>query len=288
MMNLPMFAEHATAIAYLIACCLMIIGIKQLNKSNTARRGTFLAALGTFIGVAAAFFDADVVQSSYDAESVFHNGYFWVFLAVAIGSAIGAICSKAVRSTGMFKLVTLYSGFGGLATAFIAFSEFSNFTFIDVSERAVYATDPIFALFVSLAIFLGVMTFTGSILAWGKLYEKTTERTRSGLYLLNTLLVSLTVASLVIFVVPNSDPTSRFYALLALPAIAFILGFTFVSAFSKGNTAVAVPLLNSLTGIAVAMVGFMLVNMLLIVAGALVATSGIAITTVWYASNKKP
>ena len=287
MINLPRLAERATLIAYLIACFLMIIGVKQLNKPNRSRQGTFLAAFGTFIGVAAVFFDADVVQSSYYAESVFQNGYFWVFIAVVIGSFIGVICSKAIRATGMFRLVALYSGFGGLATALIAFSEFFNFTFMEISERAIYATDTIFALSVSLAIFLGVMTFTGSMLAWGKLSDNVTERTKllKGRYFINTLLVLATIACIVIITASGFDPTHRFYAIFALPAIAFIFGFTFVRSIGRRSMAIAVPLLNSLTGIAVAIMGFILVNILLIAAGALVATSGIAITAVWNANN---
>ena len=281
MTNIPVIVEYATNLAYLIACCLAIIGIKKLNKPNTARQGTFLAALGTFVGVAAVFLDVDVVRSM-DGANVFQNGYFWVFIAVTIGSVIGAIWSKAVKMTGMPELVALYNGFGGFASALVAFSEFHNATYIENGSFAVDNADPVLAISVSLAIFIGAMSFTGSILAWGKLSEKITGRAIvfKGQHLLNGLLLLAAIACIVIYIAPGFDPTLRFYAVLALSGIALVFGFTFVLPIGGGDMPVVISLINSLTGIAVAMAGFILVNILLIVSGALVGASGIILTLI--------
>jgi len=280
-MALPVIAEHLTNIAYLLACCLSIIGIKKLSKPNTARQGTFLAALGTFIGIAAVFFDAELVHS-IDSMNVFQNGYFWVFVGVAIGSVIGIIWSKAVKMTGMPELVALYNGFGGFASALVAFSEFFNFTYRENGAFAVDSADAFLAVSVSMAIFIGAMTFTGSILAWGKLSEKITGRAIvfKGQHALNALLLLVAIACVVIYIAPGFDPVTRFYAILALSGIALIFGFTFVLPIGGGDMPVVISLLNSLTGIAVAMAGFILVNILLIVAGALVGASGIILTLI--------
>lgn len=151
-------------LAYIVACVFLILGIKSLNKPTTARRGNSLAAFGVLIAVVAVFFENDLVQS-WDTSNWLQNGYVWCFAAIAIGSIIGAIWSKKVKMTGMPELVALYNGFGGLASALVAFSQF-----LKAIENP--ANDIISAVAICITIFIGAMAFSGSMLAWGKLSEK--------------------------------------------------------------------------------------------------------------------
>jgi NAD(P) transhydrogenase subunit beta len=259
-------------LAYIIACVCSIIGIKKLNKPQSARQGMFIAALGTLLAVIAVFFSADLTNS-WNTTRIIDNGYFWCFIAVAIGSVIGAIWSKKVKMTGMPELVALYNGFGGFATAMVAFSEFLN---NPTGEDIFIATAT------ALTIFIGTATFTGSMLAWGKLSEKITGRAIvfKGQNILNGLFLLAVIAAIVIYVIPDLDDTLKFNAVLVLSGIALVFGVTFVLPIGGGDMPVVISLLNSLTGVALAMAGFMLSNTVLIVSGALVGASGIILTLI--------
>lgn len=282
--NLPVLLQNISNAAYIIACCFTILGIKRLNKPGSARQGLLFAALGSIIGVVTVLVDAEVFRGTYFSESVFHNAYFWIFIAVTVGSVIGAIWSRKVQMTGMPELVALLNGFGGLASAFVAFSEFRNNASFEyhngLMEVFIETGDLMFMLSVSLAIFIGAMTFTGSILAWGKLSEKITGRAIvfKGQHVINALLLVAAVACIVVYLTPGVGDIYRLYAVIALSGIALIFGFTFVLPIGGGDMPVVISLLNSLTGIAVAMAGFMLSNMLLVISGALVGASGIVLT----------
>jgi NAD(P) transhydrogenase subunit beta len=258
-------------IAYMVACVFFIVGIKQLNRPGTARKGTFISAVGMLIGVGAVFFDAEVLES-WNTSNLIENGYFWCFLGIAIGSVIGAVWSKKVKMTGMPELVALYNGFGGLASALVAFSQFYR----DEGD------DVITAVSICVTIFIGAMAFTGSMLAWGKLAEKIPGRAIvfKGQNAVNLLLLLAVIAASVIYVAPGIDPQAKFYAVIALTGIALIFGVTFVLPIGGGDMPVVISLINSITGVAVAGAGFIISNTVLIVAGALVGASGIILTLI--------
>jgi len=264
--------ETIINLAYIIACVCSIMGIKKLNKPQSARQGMVIAAIGTLIAVVAVFFSADLTNS-WNTTSLTQNGYFWCFVAVAIGSVIGFIWSKKVKMTGMPELVALYNGFGGFASAMVAFSEFLNNYSVN---------DPIIATATTLTIFIGTMTFTGSILAWGKLSAKITGRAIvfKGQNFINALFLLAAIVMMVIYAIPGIDPSTKFLVVLVLSGISFIFGFTFVLPIGGGDMPCVISLLNSLTGIALAMAGFMISNTALIVSGALVGASGIILTMI--------
>ena len=263
-------------LVYILACICTILGIKMLGKPNTARRGMLISATGTFMAVIAVFFDWQVL-GSWDATNVLRNGYFWCFIAISIGSAIGFVWAKKVKMTGMPELVALFNGFGGLASALVAFSSF--YALYTVRDGYVY--DVIHDTSIALAIFIGTITFSGSMLAWGKLSEKITGRAIvfKGQKLINLLLLLAAVASMIVYIVPGPDATS-FAAVIALSSLALVLGLTFVLPIGGGDMPVVISLLNSLTGVAVAMAGFIISNTMLIVTGALVGASGIILTLI--------
>ena len=261
-----------TNLAYILASVCTITGIKMLGKPNTARKGMMISASGTFLAVVAVFFEREVVDS-WTTDNILHNGYFWCFVAIFIGSVIGAIWSKKVKMTGMPELVALFNGFGGLASALVAFSEF-------YTNQA--ATAPVYTTSISIAIFIGTMTFSGSMLAWGKLSEKVTGRAIvfKGQKPINLLLALIAIAMMVMYIALGLDEQSRLIVVLILAGISFVFGITFVLPIGGGDMPVVISLLNSLTGIAVAMAGFIIENTMLIVTGALVGASGVILTLI--------
>jgi NAD(P) transhydrogenase subunit beta len=255
-------------LAYIAACICSIVGIKKLGKPDSARQGMIIAALGTLIGVTAVFFEDQISVGGF-----YENGFFWCFIAIVIGSIIGLIWSKKVKMTGMPELVALYNGFGGLASALVAFSQF----WIDPD-----GDNTISAIAICVTIFIGALAFTGSMLAWGKLSEKITGRAIvfKGQNAINLILVLAVVAASVIYVIPGIDSEIKFIAVLALSGISLIFGVTFVLPIGGGDMPVVISLINSATGLAVAAAGFIISNTVLIVAGALVGASGMILTLI--------
>jgi len=258
--------------AYIVACVLFIMGIKRLNKPDTARQGNFLSALGMLIAVVAAFFEPEVIQS-WSIENWMQNGFLWAFLAMAVVSVIGIVWSRKVKMTGMPELVAIYNGFGGLASFLVAFTQFLH------NPGSLAA---VVAITIGLTIFTGAITFTGSMLAWGKLSEKIPGRAIvfSGQKFINLILVLVAVAAIAVFAIPGIDDGARLIAILILAGISLVFGFTLVLPIGGGDMPVVISLLNSLSGIAVAMAGFIISNTVLIVAGALVGASGLMLTLI--------
>jgi len=259
-------------LAYIIACVFLILGIKNLNKPTTARKGNSLAAFGVLIAVVAVFFENDVV-SSWNTSNWLQNGYLWIVIAIVIGAVIGAIWSKKVKMTGMPELVALYNGFGGLASALVAFSQF-------LKDPA--GSDAVAATAIGVTIFIGALAFTGSMLAWGKLSEKITGRAIlfKGQNFLNLVLLLAAVAAMVIYAVPGIDPSVKLISVLVLSAVSLVFGVTFVLPIGGGDMPVVISLINSFTGLAVAAAGFIISNTALIVAGCLVGASGAILTLI--------
>jgi len=247
------------------------MGIKKLNKPDTARKGNLLSALGMLIAVLAAFFETEVLQS-WNTNNFMQNGFLWAGLAILIGSVIGIIWSKKVKMTGMPELVAIYNGFGGLASFLVAFTQFL---------REPGAIPGFVAVSISLTIFTGAITFTGSMLAWGKLCEKITGRAIvfKGQKAINLLLLLASIAAMVIYAA-GIDTDANMIVIIILAAISLVFGVTLVLPIGGGDMPVVISLLNSLSGLAVAMAGFIISNTVLIVAGALVGASGMILTLI--------
>jgi len=263
-------------LAYIIACVLFILGIKNLNKPTTARRGNFLSALGMLVAVVAVLFESDV-RAGWSAN-VGENAYLWIVIAIAIGALIGAIWSKKVKMTGMPELVALYNGFGGLASALVAFSQFYN----AFTRPGDFENDAVASIAIGLTILIGAMAFTGSMLAWGKLSEKIPGRAIvfKGQNAVNLILLLAAIAAIVIYAMPGLDSGITSGAIIALAAISLVFGVTFVLPIGGGDMPVVISLINSLTGLAVAAAGFIIDNTVLIVSGCLVGASGMILTLI--------
>ncbi len=243
---------------YLVATGIFIIGIKRLGSPATARSGNQLAALGMFIGVVVTLFDQQIIT------------YEYIIAGILVGAAIGAYAAKKVEMTAMPEMVAIFNGFGGGASALVAWGEFTRF------EASAIATQDLVTI--GLSILIGSITFTGSFIAFGKLkgFISGNPITFPGHNIFNAL---LTVGTLGLVGWLAFDPTSQLTFWL-LFGIALLLGILTVIPIGGADMPVVISLLNSYSGIAASMAGFVINNNLLIISGALVGAAGLILTNI--------
>lgn len=245
---------------YLIASILFIFGIKKLGSPKTARQGNFLSSLGMFLAVVITLFDQRVLTFEY------------IIIGIVVGSAIGAVMAIKVPMTGMPQMVGLLNGFGGGASALVAFAEYYHI--MNTANELELST----GITVVLSILIGAVTFTGSLIAFGKLQGLVTGKVvkyplQNPINIL--LLLVVLVAGIYVVLNPANDTL-----LLIIVGISLILGVLLVLPIGGADMPVAVSLLNSYSGLAASMTGFVLQNNMLIIAGALVGASGIILTLI--------
>ena len=242
-------------IIYIVASILFISGIKMLGKEDTAVKGNFLSALAMFIAVSVTV--VDVVN-----PVVLISG-------IALGAIIGSTIALKVKMTSIPEMVALFNGFGGLATFLIAWSEFNSIP------------DNLFQyILVMTTLYIGGVTFTGSIVAYAKLAEKIKIAKTSIVTKFFTTIFYISLAFLLysVFVTPAIVPTFDFFTILLV--LTLLGGIGFVLPIGGGDMPVVISLLNSFSGIAAAFAGLLLLNNVLIVAGSLVGASGLILTVI--------
>ena len=242
-------------VIYIISSMLFITGIKMLGKEDTAVRGNFLSALAMFIAVSITL--VNVVNPLI------------IIIGISVGAIIGSVIALKVKMTSIPEMVALFNGFGGLATFFIAWSEYST-----TPENYFQY------ILIMLTTFIGGVTFTGSIIAYGKLSERLTIKKTS---LITKLFTTIFYASLFYliysaFFTDIFEPNFDFYLILII--LTLLGGIGFVLPIGGGDMPVVISLLNSFSGIAAAFAGLMLLNNVLIVAGSLVGASGLILTII--------
>ena len=242
-------------IVYIVASILFITGIKMLGKEATAVKGNFLSALAMFIAVSITIID--IVN-----PIVLLSG-------IAVGAIIGSAIALKVKMTSIPEMVALFNGFGGLATFLIAWSEFNSIP------------DNLFQhILVMTTLYIGGVTFTGSLVAYAKLAEKIKIAKTSIITKFFTTIFYISLAFLFysVFVTPAIVPTFNFFTILLV--LTLIGGIGFVLPIGGGDMPVVISLLNSFSGIAAAFAGLLLLNNVLIVAGSLVGASGLILTVI--------
>ncbi|EOW9471442.1 TPA: Re/Si-specific NAD(P)(+) transhydrogenase subunit beta [Vibrio cholerae] len=241
--------------AYIVAAVFFIISLAGLSKQESARMGNYYGIAGMAMALLATIF-------SPNAE-----GLAWVLLAMVIGGGIGIHYAKKVEMTEMPELVAILHSFVGMAAVLVGFN-----SYIDAPEAATHAEHVIHLVEVFLGIFIGAVTFTGSIVAFGKLRGiiKSTPLNLPHKHKLN--LAALVVSGLLLIHFVNVD--GSVFALIVMTLIAFAFGYHLVASIGGADMPVVVSMLNSYSGWAAAAAGFMLANDLLIVTGALVGSSG--------------
>ncbi|HOJ18653.1 MAG: NAD(P)(+) transhydrogenase (Re/Si-specific) subunit beta [Ignavibacteriales bacterium] len=248
-------------VSYLVSSVLFILGIKNLSSPKTARKGNFYASLGMLLAIVATLFDQNVLT------------FEWIIIGLIVGSAIGTILALKVEMTGMPQMVGLLNGFGGGASTLVAIAEFYKILYNP--NIPVTSMD---AGTIILSILIGGVTFTGSLIAFGKLQGLVSGKVIKypGQHPLNALLLISVIVLGVLFVF---DPHNTSYILI-VTAISLIIGVLIVLPIGGADMPVAISLLNSYSGLAAASTGFVLSNNELIIAGALVGASGIILTNI--------
>ena len=259
-----MSAADVTAIAYLAAAILFILGLKGLARPRTAPRGNLLGASGMLVAVLATLLDRSIVD-------------FRVLLAgLVVGSAIGAVLAVQVRMTGMPQLVALFNGFGGGASVLVA-----GASFLEVVDKG--RVDDQLAVAAALTALIGIVTLTGSLVAFAKLQEILSLRGFQGQGVLRALLAVVAVASATMVVVSPED-VGWFWLLVGAGALLGVLGTV---AIGGADMPVVIALLNAFSGLAASTAGFVLDNPLLIIAGSLVGASGVILTQIMCTSMNR-
>ena len=243
--------------SYITSSVLFILALGGLSNQEKAKRAVWYGIFGMAIAVAATIFGNQVFLTDW---------LDWLIGAIVIGSAIGVIVAKKVQMTGMPQLVAALHSFVGLAAVFIGInSALLPHSGFSSSELTIHNIE------VFLGVFIGAITFTGSIIAFGKLSELITGKAlilpaRHALNII-MLLACLTLGYMFL------DHAGS-WTLIVMTIIAFIIGAHLVLAIGGADMPVVVSMLNSYSGWAAAATGFMLGNDLLIVTGALVGSSG--------------
>ena len=257
-------------IIYLLSTVLFIFGIKRLSKVKTARQGNTLAAVGMLFAIVGALLELGSVD------------YRWIVGGMALGAVIGAVFAIRVQMTAMPEMVALFNGFGGIASALVATSVYWRLVVEGGATATVYetlGTDE--AITVMLSILIGGITFTGSIIALLKLQGNLKKGQPILLPARHFITFGLLFGSIVFggLAVAAGGPDSIAWVLL-LAAVALTLGVLLTIPIGGADMPVVVSLLNSYSGVAASMAGFVIGNPLLIIAGAMVGAAGLILTQI--------
>ena len=242
--------------SYLLASVFFILGLKLLGSAKTARRGNQSAMLGMTLAIAITLVVSGIV------------GPTQIIIGMVVGGLIGGVVAKKIEMTSMPQMVALFNGFGGVASTLVAYSEF-------VTPPAVGFTMDV-SVTIILSLFIGTVTLTGSLIAFGKLQGIMPGRPIV-LPLHQILNILLLLATVFFGVMMVMEPDVQMWAYLVMVSAA-IFGITFVIPIGGADMPVVIALLNSYSGLAASATGFVLSNNVLIISGALVGASGLILT----------
>lgn len=255
------YIDYLINTVYIASSVLFIIGLKYMSSPETAKKGNLLSALGMFIAVVVTLLSKGLA-------------YHWIIIGILIGTLIGTISAKKVAMTGMPELVAVFNGFGGISSLLVAI--------------VVLVTEPTNTAFTLVTLFLsiliGAVTFTGSMVAYGKLSGKITTNPIlfTGQNFVNFIILIVLLALGVFFIIPTINPLPVTYmtTIIIISVLSAIFGIMLVIPIGGADMPVVISLLNSYSGLAACAAGFAVNNTLLIVSGALVGASGLILTNI--------
>ena len=256
------------SLSYVAAALLFVFGLRRLSSPRTARSGNRLAAIGMLIALVATLLDRNILS-------------FWeIGIGTVAGAAIGVYSARRVQMTAMPQMVALFNGAGGATAALVSIAEFLRAT----GHGESVAVGP--AISGALGIAIGAISFTGSLVAFGKLQEILPGRPLlfPGRHVVNALLALGALALGGWIAMHDGAPN----AVWALFAVALLLGILVVLPIGGGDMPVMISVLNSLTGVAAALTGIVLANQVLVVAGMLVGASGTLLTLLMSHAMNRP
>lgn len=248
--------ELLVNLSYVAAAVLFIFGLKMLGSPATARKGNLVSAVGMFIAVVVTLLDQSIID------------YKWIIAGIIVGGLIGAMIARRVEMTGMPEMVALFNGFGGIASLFVGWAALYG---LPDASAFVLVT-------IVLSILIGGVTFSGSMVAWGKLSERISGKSIvfGGQRVFNILLILAIIATSAMFTL-NPDVAIYLYVVIGL---SLLLGIMLVIPIGGADMPVVISLLNSYSGLAACAAGIAINNIILITAGALVGASGIILTQI--------
>lgn len=256
------------SLSYLIGSVSFIYGLKMLSHPDTARRGNLYAAVGMTLAIFATIF------LYTDKDGVGLGNYTWIFAGLIIGSIIGTIIAKKVLMTAMPQMVSLFNGMGGACAAIISIVEFKHM----IHSGVTVADEPVLTTVILLGLVIGTVSFTGSMIAFGKLNGNIRDKMLPMQQVINIGLL-VVIFSLLIGIVTGwiggDNPMGMMFALLAISAL---YGVLFVMPIGGADMPVVISLLNSFTGMAAAFGGFMYDNSVMLTGGILVGSAGTVLT----------
>ena len=247
-------------LSYLLAAVLFIVGLKRLSSPATARSGNMMGAMAMLIAVVVTLLDREVLN------------YAQVGAGIVVGSAVGAVLARTIKMTAMPQMVAIFNGLGGGASAMVASGEFHKLT----SDAVGIETDV--GITIMIGTFIGAVTLSGSLIAFGKLQGLVTSNAVSSpiIKALNPILF-LSIVGMMVYLVVLGEGSPAF---LALIVVSLALGIFLVMPIGGADMPVVIALLNSYSGLAAAAAGFVLDNMILIISGSLVGASGFILTQI--------
>jgi NAD(P) transhydrogenase subunit beta len=249
--------DAAIDLSYVVAAILFIIGLKQLSSAATARRGNQISAIGMAIAIVATLFTRGL------------NNHILIVIGIIIGAAASIFPARTVKMTAMPQMVAIFNGMGGATAALVSVTEFQHATGIGRGE----------VVSIVLGTVIGSISFTGSMIAFAKLQELMSGRpiVYPSQQLINGALAAA-IGLLAVLVIVLQDGNLAKGLLVLLFLVAMGLGALVVLPIGGADMPVVIAILNSLTGLAAALTGFVLGNQALVVAGALVGASGSLLT----------
>lgn len=258
--------HHILNIIYMLGSVSFIFGIKMLGKPETAKKGNFIAAIGMGIAILGTIF-------LYESNGQKLGNHAWIFGGLILGTVIGTLMAKRVKMTGMPQMVSFFNGMGGACAALISLVEFNHLLHAGDFTNA----DPMHLVIIFLGLVIGSISFAGSMIAYGKLDEKIKDKTLPLQQVINIglLLVILGIAGAASF--GFIDTPNVLFLILGL---SLIYGVLFVMPIGGADMPVVISLLNSFTGVAAAMGGFLYDNKVMLFGGILVGSAGTLLTVV--------
>ena len=255
-------------LSYILASVLFIFGLKMLSSPDTAQRGNFVSSLGMLLAVVVTLLSKEIVSFQF------------ILIGLIGGGAVGAIAAVRIKMTSMPELVALLNGFGGASSLLVASAELFALT----------TSNLVAMIAIGIATIIGGVTFSGSLIAFGKLSEIMPgkpylfigQKILTGLVILLLLLLLVQFCSGIFFaeILFGFDWINEQYALILLIALSLLLGILLAIPIGGADMPVIIALLNSYSGLAACAAGFVIGNNVLIVAGSLVGASGLILTNI--------
>ncbi|MBW6534023.1 MAG: NAD(P)(+) transhydrogenase (Re/Si-specific) subunit beta [Mariniphaga sp.] len=251
-------------LSYLVSALLFVVGLKMLSHPETARRGNLWA----FGGMALAMLTTILLHKDGEGKGISLTNIWIILAAIGVGAAIGWMVARRVKMTAMPQLVSLFNATGGGASMLVALLEYPAAAAGDVGSIIVTV----------LGLIIGSIAFSGSLIAFGKLDGRVGDIMKPFMTYINLVLMVLTFGLGAYIVASPNPPTEMGWAIYALFGLSLVYGVMFVMPIGGADMPVVISLLNSFTGIAAAMAGFIYNNQAMILGGILVGAAGMILT----------